>query len=218
VLFWDEPHLWIAEWNDRKPKKDEFSCACSFCEAAFQKSFGKPFPKTLTQEALEFREDTLLDFLKFATVTTKKVNPKLKNAVCVLPHTDKVWPNRLWEGVAGFPSVDIVATDPYWQNRPYTTGKRRPLEGFVDLYAERLADLARRHGKEAQGWIQLFGIPKRHEGDVTQALQMWEKAGVKNIAAWGFEACASYSLLESERPLECWKRMGSYYGKLAKKK
>jgi hypothetical protein len=47
---------------------------------------------------------------------------------------------------------------------------------------------------------------------------MWEKAGVKNIAAWGFRACESYSLLASERPQEVWKRMGDFYKKLSKTK
>jgi hypothetical protein len=175
-------------------------------------------PRVMTKKVAEFRENTMVDFLKFATVTTKKVKPKLRNAVCLLPHTDKVWPNSTWERVTALPTVDIISTDPYWQERPYTTGKRRPLEGFVDLYAGRLAALARRHGKEAQGWLQLFGIPKRHERDITTALRMWEEAGVKNIAAWGFRACASYSLLESERPKECWKRLGDYYARLSQKK
>jgi hypothetical protein len=172
----------------------------------------------MTPEAEEFRDTSLVEFLKFATETTKKINPKLKNAVCVLPHTDKQWPNPLWEGVAKLSSVDIVATDPYWKERPAATGPKRPLEGFVDLYAERIADLAKRHKKEAQGWLQIYAIAKNGEKDITKAIQMWEKAGVKNIAAWGFQACASYSLLASERPLECWKRLGDGYKKLSKKK
>jgi len=61
-------------------------------------------------------------------------------------------------------------------------------------------------------------LRKQDEPDVTQALEMWEKAGVKNIAAWGFRACESYSLLASERPAECWKRMGDFYKKLSKRK
>ena len=217
VLFWDEPHLWIAEWNEREPKKDEFACCCDVCKEDFQKIYGKPMPSTMTKEMEEFRDATLVGFLDFATSTTKKVKPKMKNAVCILPH-DKRWPNPMWEAVGAMKSVDIVATDPYWNNRPYDTGSRVSLEGYVDLSAGRIVDLAKRHKKEAQGWVQIFALSKKEEADITKALQMWEKSGIQAIAAWGYMACQSYSLLASERPKECWKRMGDYYKKLSKKK
>ncbi len=217
VLFWDEPHLWIAEWNERVTKKDEFACRCSVCQVDFQKRFGKTYPTVWTDEIEVFRDETLVEFLAFATSTTKKVNPKLRNAICLLPNDDR-WPNPMWENLAKLPGVEILATDPYWKQRPFATGPRVPLEGFVDKFAGRIADIAKRHKKEAQGWIQLFGLAKAHEKDITQALEMWEKAGVKNIAAWGYMACESYSLLASERTRECWKRMGAYYKKLSKKK
>jgi hypothetical protein len=124
----------------------------------------------------------------------------------------------MWEKLAKLPDVDILATDPYWKQRPYSTGPRVPLEGFVDTFARKIVDIAKRNHKEPQGWIQLYGLRKQDEADVTQALEMWEKAGVKNIAAWGFRACESYSLLASERPQAVWNLMGDYYHKLAKGK
>jgi hypothetical protein len=217
VLFWDEPHLWIAEWNERVTKKDEFACRCRVCQADFRKAYGRPYPKVWTRQVEEFRDATLVDFLSFATSTTKKVNPRLKNAVCLLPNDDR-WPNPMWENLARLPGVEILATDPYWKQRPYDTGARVPLEGFVDKFAGRIADIARRHRKEAQGWIQLYGLARQDEPSVTRALRMWEAAGVKNIASWGYMACESYSLLASERTRVCWKLMGDYYRKLARKK
>jgi len=217
VLFWDEPHLWIAEWNERVTQKDEFSCRCSVCQVDFQKIYGKPYPAVWTSEVEEFRDATLVDFLAFATSTTKKIKPKMNNAVCLLPN-DQRWPNPMWENLAKLPDVDILATDPYWKARPYDTGVKVPLEGFVDDFAKKIVDISNRHKKEAQGWIQLFAMDKKGEKDITTALAMWEKSGVKNIAAWGFLACESYSLLASERTRECWKRMGAYYKKLSKKK
>jgi hypothetical protein len=217
VLFWDEPHLWIAEWNDRISQKDEFSCCCSLCRSDFEKIHGKPMPVTMTGEIKEFRDATLVDFLAYAAKTAKQVKPKFKNAVCLLPN-DKRWPNPIWENLAKLPEVDILATDPYWKQRPYKTGAKVPLEGFVDNFAGKISEIAKRYKKEAQGWIQLYAIDKKGEKDITTALRIWEKSGVKNIAAWGFKACESYSLLASERPQECWKRMGDYFKKLSKKK
>lgn len=215
VLFWDEPHLWIAAWNERPERKNEFSCRCKVCQAHFKRAYGKPYPRTRTREVDEFRDDTLIEFLSFATRTAKKVNPRLKNTVCLLPH-DKRWPNPMWEGVASLKSVDIVATDPYWKARPWKTGKRWDFEKFVPKFAERIADLARRHRKEPQGWVQIFALARKEEADITKALSMWERSGVKNLAAWGFMGCESFSLLASERPRECWKRMGDYFKKLSK--
>lgn len=217
VLFWDEPHLWIAEWNDRVSNKNEFSCHCTTCQTEFKQHFHKTYPSHWTPEVEEFRDLTLVEFLRFATSTTKKINPKMKNAVCLLPN-DNRWPNPMWEKLAKLPDVDILATDPYWKQRPYATGPRVPLEGFVDTFARKIVDIAKRNHKEPQGWIQLYGLRKQDEADVTQALEMWEKAGVKNIAAWGFRACESYSLLASERPAAVWKLMGDFYKKLAKGK
>ncbi len=218
VLFWDEPHLWIAEWNGRKTREGEFSCRCDLCQKDFKRAYGKAFPRVWTKEVEEFRDETLVGFLEWATRETKKVNPRLKNAVCLLPMGDKKWPNPQWEHVASLPSVDIVATDPYWKQRPFSNPQKRPLKGFVDLYAGRIADLASRHGKEAQGWVQLFAHAKSGEKEITQALEIWEKAGVKNLAAWGYEACASYSLLACERPKQCWDLVGKHFGRLAGKK
>ena len=117
VLFWDEPHLWIAAWEGLKERKDVYSVGSKYAQQLWAKRHKKPLPKTHTPEVDEFREWLLYDFLKWATETAKKVRPSVKNAVCLLPHLDK-WPNSLWEKVAALDSVDIFATDPYWKGIP----------------------------------------------------------------------------------------------------
>jgi hypothetical protein len=124
------------------------------------------------------------------------------------------WPHPQWEKIAALKSVDIMATDPYWKSFPAKSGRRRPMEGFVDLMAGRLAELGRRHGKETQAWLQLFALRKRDEADISTAVRMIHKAGIRNIGAWGFDGCGAYSTISSERPTACWDRLGREYRRI----
>ena len=217
VLFWDEPHLWLPTWEGRKERKDEYSVGSTFAKELFRKRHGKALPKNRNAEVDEFREWILFDFLKWATETAKKIKPSIKNAVCLLPHLNK-WPNTLWEDVCQLKSVDIFATDPYWKRFPYSNPAKDKMEGFVDLFATRLVDIGRRHKKEVQGWFQTFALRKQDEPDIDKAIRMFYDAGVRNIGAWGYRGCASFSLIASERPDHVWKRTVASYAKLAKRK
>jgi hypothetical protein len=217
VLFWDEPHLWIASWEGRKESDEVYSIGSKYAQELWRKRHKKPLPKRHTPEVDEFREWLLYDFLKWATATAKQIKPGIKNAVCLLPHLNK-WPNSLWEKVAALDSVDIFATDPYWKGIPTTNVRKEPMEGFVDLFAERLVDLGRRHKLETQIWLQLFALRKEDHKDIDKALAMFEKAGVKNIGAWGYEACGAFSTIASEEPLKLWQRLTKHYKRLSKKR
>jgi hypothetical protein len=217
VLFWDEPHLWIASWEGRKESDEVYSIGSRHAQELWKKRHKKPLPKKHTAEVDEFREWLLFDFLKWATATAKSIKPSIKNAVCLLPHVNK-WPNSLWEKVAALDSVDIFATDPYWKRIPTSNPGKERMEGFVDLFAERLVDLGRRHKKETQIWLQLFALRKQDHKDIDKALTMFEKAGVKNIGAWGYEACGAFSTIASEEPRKLWERLAKHYQRLSRKK
>lgn len=216
-LFWDEPHLWIAAWEGRDESDEVFSIGSLYAQKLWNKRHKKPLPKKRTPEVDEFREWILYDFLKWATKTAKKTRPSIKNAVCLLPHVNK-WPNSLWEKVAALKSVDLFATDPYWKQAPTASPKKVPLEGFVDLFSQRLVDLGKRHKLEVQAWVQLFALRKKDHADVDKAINMMVQAGVKNIGAWGYEGCGAFSHIASDDHRGLWLRLGKIYGRLKKKK
>lgn len=217
TLFWDEPHLWIAAWEGRAEKDDVFSVGSVHAQSLWKKRHRKPLPKRRTPEVDAFREWIIYDFLKWATETAKKTRPTIKNAVCLLPHVDR-WPNPLWEKIAALKSVDLFATDPYWKQAPTAKATKVPLEGFVDLFSERLVDIGRRHKVEVQAWVQLFALRKQDHKDVDRAIQMMVKAGVKNIGAWGYGACGAFSHIASEDHEALWRRVGAIFGRLKKKR
>lgn len=215
VIFWDEPHLWMASWEGREEKENEFSCRCHVCQAIFKKMYGHGYPKKRTTQVNEFRDFTIYDFLRWATETAKANRRGIRNAVCLLPHVNQ-WPNPLWEKIATLKSVDIMATDPYWKRFPYANAAKDKMEGFVDLMAERLVELGKRTKKEVQVWLQIFALRKKDEKDISTAVRMFQKAGVKNIGAWGYEGCGAYSTITSERPKQAWDRLGREYKRLKK--
>ncbi len=198
VLFWDEPHLWLANWEGRPVRSDEYSVGSTYAQALFRKRHGKPLPNHRNAEVDEFREWIHYDFLKWATETAKKVRPGIKNAVCLLPHLNK-WPNTLWEQVAALKSVVIFATDPYWKRFPHSNPEKDKMEGFVDLTAERLVDIGKRHKKEVQAWFQIFALRKQDEPDIDKATKMFYEAGVRNIGAWGYGEFARRLLFDRQR-------------------
>ncbi len=215
VLFWDEPHLWIAAWEGRKEVPGVFSVGSAYAQRLFKKRYGKTLPKARTPEVEEFRDWVMVDFIRWATATAKQVRRSIRNAVCLLPHVDR-WPHPQWEKIAALKSVDIMATDPYWKSAPTSNKAKRPMPGYVDLMARRLVDMGRRHGKETQAWLQLFALRTKDEPDISTAVRMFEQAGVTNIGAWGFDGCASYSNIASQRPTQCWDRLGREYLRLKK--
>ena len=220
VLFWDEPHLWIPAWEGRKEKDTEFSCFCQVCQSDFKRRYKKNMPRIKTDQVRAFRIDTVQGFLTWAMKTSKKLKPSIKNAVCLLPFVGEHWPNPAFEKTAANPLVDIVATDPYWNwmiTAPQNPAKGK-MEGFVDTMSERMADLGKRHKKEVQVWVQLFGHRKQDEPEITKAIEMIAAAGIKNIGAWGYEGCGSFSKIASHRPRVVWDRLGRDYAKLKKKK
>ena len=216
VLFWDEPHLWIATWEGREERENEFACRCHVCQERFRQVYGHAYPKKRTKQVVEFRDLTLYDFLKWATETAKGIKKGIRNAVCLLPHV-RTWPNPLWEKIAALKSVDIMATDPYWKRFPYSNPAKDRMDGFVDLMASRLVELGRRHRKEVQAWLQIFALHRQDEVDIDTAVNYFVKAGVKNIGAWGYVGCAAYASIASERPRECWERLGRIYRRVSSK-
>ncbi|MES2202247.1 MAG: hypothetical protein V4498_08345 [candidate division FCPU426 bacterium] len=217
VLFWDEPHLWLPNWEGRPERDDEFSIGSPYAQALFRKKYKKPVPKRKTAEVEEFRDWLLYDFLKWAMQTAKKIRPNIKNAVCLVSHLGALEP-PLWNKVASIKELDIVATDPYWKRFPYSNPAKDKMEGYIDLMAGKVVELCKKHGKEPQGWLQIFALRKQDEPDIDKAIRLLHQSGITNIAAWGYEGCNAYSTISSERGRACWDRLGRQYGKLKKKK
>lgn len=196
TIFWDEPHFYFE-----KGGLSNWSCRCTTCCAKFHERFGYDMPATTfdqmepdkARDVLQFREDSLIDFLKEMTEDVHAQGKR--NCVCMLPPW---FPAGLddWSKVARLESVDEVASDPYWE-------KGASEEWVREKYAEtarKLTDVARQYGKDVQMWIKAYQIEGGRENDLAIAVEESRKAGIDNIFAWSYRGTETLSWLKSDNP------------------
>jgi hypothetical protein len=208
ALFWDEPH-WASisrleamgrtEVITDKSREAEWACVCTRCVALFEDQYGKQHPRDLTDDVVSFRRASLVSFIR--EVTTGAADLGAVNQLCLLPHFEG--PHSLskahWEEVASLPSLSTFGTDPYWGQFS------RPLKGFVDNVSEFVVELARRHSKNPQIWIQGFKLGPEDTNDIDTAVSMVRAAGVDDIWVWGYKACGYVPWLGTRDPEVVWK-------------
>ena len=78
-------------------------------------------------------------------------------------------------------------------------------------FAEKVATLSKEYDLESQLWLQAFLVPSGTEEELAITAEITAKAGVQNIAAWGFRGCNYISSLRSERPEEVWRVIGETF-------
>lgn len=204
VAFWDEPHFFI-EWG-KEEAEQRWTCWCRFCREKYQKSFGAPMPAGLNRDMIKFREDSVVDFLSFLTDYAHDKN--LRNALCLLPNRDHRFGISDWSRAAALPHLDIIGTDPYW----LWFGK--DIDNFFGQRCTELVSLAKKHEKEAQVWIQNFNVPAGREKEISKAVELAYRKGIRNFAAWSYLGTAYMSYIKSDNPEMVWETLGENYGRM----
>jgi hypothetical protein len=92
-------------------------------------------PDTLTPEVAEFRELSLVGFIR--ELVGHVAERGARNTVCLLPLTEGPMGLSDWSEVASLPGLDTLATDPYWR------AFGQPAGEFVGRFARLVRDLAR---------------------------------------------------------------------------
>lgn len=148
----------------------------------------------------------ILSFLQEMTAVVSAA--KVKNAICVYPDIDRC-AQDFWREVAQMENIDIFATDPYWLLR------NKPVD-FVAEFSKKVYNLCREYGKEPQIWIQAFKIPMGREREISQAVELAREAGIRNIAAWSFDAGSLIDELNSDNPKLVERTIKKAYLKIAR--
>ena len=192
----DEPHYHFPLPDGR------WTCRCQACQEAFREQYGKPMPASLTDEVREFREGQLLDFLESILNTIKSLDPSKRTAVVVLPAggesplLDRIETIRDWERLASLPGLDVFATDPYCHAFGLPTS-------WAEVVAQRTVQMARKHGKRSQLWVQLFALPDGAEREVANLIRRFGQYGADEILAWTYIA-AEGTTLSCASPRRAW--------------
>jgi hypothetical protein len=191
-IFWDEPH-WA---NPPEPSGERWACRCGRCKEAFFERYGEPMPDTMTTEVAEFREDSLVGFVR--ELVGRVAGRGARSTVCLLPFTEGPMGLSDWSEVASLPGLDTLATDPYWKAFGYPPGE------FVGRFARLVRDLGEEHGVNSEIWIQGFGLGPEDSGDIRAAVEAAREAGVENLWTWGYEACGHMTHLGTREPQKVW--------------
>jgi hypothetical protein len=201
VIFWDEPHLYAG--SESKLNMNDWTCWCNVCRELFQSKYGAAMPLTLTPDVAEFREDTVVGFLTEMWAYVKAQGPR--NAVCLMPFDDDAHGVTHWGKVAAINGLDILGVTPFWQLF------KQDRDTFVGRFSEKVVTLAKDYDLEPQLWLQAFLVPSGTEPELAGTAEIAARAGVRNIAAWGFRGCDYMSSLRSERPEEVWRIIGDVF-------
>lgn len=203
IVFWDEPHFYMADWFIEGAKTDNWACCCPACRKLFEGKYGHPMPTKMDEEVIEFRGQTIVDFFSEMGAYAKQCG--LKNALCVLPDEEPLRGVSNWEMLTSIPSLDIFGTDPYWAIRGYAV---EPYVRDTTIKAKTLCD---KYGLELQMWVLAFLIEGGREDEVMQAAEIFYEEGVRNIAAWSYGG-GGWMYTRSENADTVWKNLGKAFG------
>jgi hypothetical protein len=196
-FFWDEPHY--ANWHD-----EDWACRCPICRGLYWEETGGEMPVELTREVIDFREGRAVGFLRELSETVKGADPSLDVIVCLLPTQSPLIGITDWERIAEIPEIDVIATDPYWFHQGM--GREEGL-AFLREMGGKGVELARRHGKRSQLWLQAFRVPAGREEELAEGVAVIEGLGADSVFAWPYRA-GEGSILESGDARAAWEAIG----------
>jgi len=199
-FFWDEPHY--ANWHE-----SDWACRCPHCQELYMKDTGTEMPKELTTRVIDFRERNAIEFLTELSQTVKKEDKDVDVICCLLPTQSPLIGITDWEKVASIKALDVLATDPYWYH--LDMGRDEGLAYFREV-GEKCLQLAQRHGKKSQLWLQAFRVPEGREDELKDATRIASELGADSLFAWPYRGGLG-SILESGDARKLWGIIGEAY-------
>ena len=206
-VFWDEP--WIPA-NQVEGSDERYSgCTCPTCRKLFEERYNKPMPIIIDEDVAAFRNDTLVDYHEFVAGYAKSVG--IESSICLMPHQLSGGVNRNTtrhekmmeisvDRLCSIESVDDIGTDPYWYGDKDCVGN--PYEKVYNN-SKVCVDIANKHGKKHNIWVQGYNAPRGREEEIITATEAIYDAGARTILSWGFHASESNNY-RSQNPIKSW--------------
>lgn len=194
VMFWDEPHFYLAGWMGGRP--DTWGCRCATCMEQFEAQYGKPLPQDETEEVREFKERSIISFLSELVAHAHSLGKR--NSLCVLPLRGADHSTANWDRLAAIPHLEIFGTDPYWY------AFKKDMAEFVGEACDLINDVRAQHGLASQMWLQGYKVPGGREEEMMDAVKLMVEKGQRDIAVWGFQSCGHMSYIAPDDPEKAW--------------
>ncbi len=181
TIFWDEPHLPLKAID----QNTYYACACPLCKEKFEAKYHHPMPDTLTEEANQFRIDTIVDY--FHEVTAYSAAKGMENVLCAMLGTHHGLSLETLGQIASLDTLHNIGSDPYWL---FAENLKSPYE-FVYENSKKNIDICRKYQKNHNIWIQTYDNPRGREEEIIEATEAAYDAGARTIIAWGYYGSAS---------------------------
>lgn len=212
-IFWDEPHFYIYKENiDEKTGSERWTCRCQWCRDLFKAKYGYELPLQMNADLQEFKEASIVDFIKEMCEYTKL--KRVKNSFCFLPCQGPIGGVRNWEVFAKIEALDIIGTDPYWPVDKTIT--EEDVRKKVSLFSKRIKNLCDKFDKEGQIWILNFNIKAGTEEYIKVAVDAAYSEGIRNLAAWSYYGTEMMDSLSCDNSHLVWETLGEAYHKITK--
>jgi hypothetical protein len=195
-LFWDEPHFYFKDFQN---KTGIWGCTCEICRDKFSSIYKYPFPTEINSDLSEFRSRSICSFLKKLCITVKESNKK--NNICLLPTEDTLMGGlSVWEEIIPLKNyIDILSTDPYWQR------KNENVDEYVGYYSKKLKKLAEKINCKSELWIQAYKIIGNRENEIVNAVNFSKINNFNSTMFWSYKGGYPMSALQSDDFKKTWK-------------
>ncbi len=190
-FFLDEPHFFYNILQNKK------ACYCNYCQKLAQE---QQLSLTHETELAKHKNLSLNLFCKEILDEIKTNYPQLKTILCLFP--DQRDPAYHKEDLIKISSLDILATDPYWQV-PCWKGLFEVKDDFVSNTAKKLIQLTSAENKQSEVWIQAFAIKSGEEEKIGDYFREVYFLRPDRIMFWTYR-CGWGSLVSSENAEKCW--------------
>lgn len=179
AVLWDEPHLWIPDWDDwDTAPTGAWTCRCEACLEAWRASRGGTMPVERTAEVQAFRVDSLLGLLAGAMERARSAGAR--NILTALPVASDAMEALDWERLAGLPGLDGLGTDPYWFLHD------RTVAPYVGDWSRRIREACATGGLRSHIWLAAFGVEPGRAAELEQAVDLVADAGIDELLVWSF--------------------------------
>jgi hypothetical protein len=198
-FFWDEPHFFQSK------TEPIWGCSCQVCKNKFMAQFGKEMPDQISSEVIKFRNESCLIFLRKFSKLIKKIKPEIQISICCFPKA-KDKHGFDWNEICKIKEIDIFGSDPYW------ISKNESMD-YIDKVSKEVMEVANRHNKKSEIWIQLYKIPAGREDEISEAVEIAAKYKPNYISAWTFRA-AQNSILSCGDWKKAWDNLQQAYKRI----
>lgn len=166
-FLWDEPSFHHS--------RGTWACRCQYCQRLYQASHGGEMPRDFDEEAIGFRDSSIVIFLLAAAAAIQAVDYRLESFVMptpALPGRPVFSGTGDWDAIAASSACDALSAFVPWQHH------NAPLEQALRDIQQEAQRHAQRHGKRTLLWTAASPSPRDR---VLDAIRLAAKAGAERL-------------------------------------